>query len=521
MSSFSLASDLSEKRKTVLDRLSSSNQDGNAPILLIMGNEAGDTDSMSSAILSSYLLSKALKLGDQKYSNSFSKSTIVAPLIQQDRRDLPLRAENQFLLSLLNTTQDDLLFMDDLPKMEILSQRSDLLLGLVDHPKLSSTWQPYNIFEKFVDVVIDHHADDGAHKNAKIRLLRGPENGAVGSAVSVVMDTFQDTPQIKDLPASLADLALAALLIDTDNLRPVPKGKATKVDLEAANILLERSTFGSEQRNSFVQTAVQVSGLEKFKSATIEADMEEQGDLHLSQSDTKPVLQAATQYFEILSEKKLDVSRLNTHDLLRRDYKESVANIGAGTPNSIRAGFSSVPVGLSDWVHERHGDAEDRWNGYWKALHQWMIERKLDVAVVGTSFRELAESGTLEERKKNGKHRRELIMAYAEKPSKGQNLFAGLVKGLEEEAYSTSLGGDENQKLELETPWKGNRRVKSTGKRERVEGLEKDGQCSILNESDAKVWIAVLRQKNARASRKIYLPAVLHSLKLASGTRMK
>ncbi|MCO5549682.1 hypothetical protein L7F22_003155 [Adiantum nelumboides] len=521
MSSFTLAGDLSERKKAVLDRLNSSKQDENAPILLIMGNEAGDTDSMSSAILSSYLLSKAISEGNQKYADTFPKSTIIAPLVQQDKRDLPLRAENQFLLSLLNISQDSLLFMDDLPKMGVLAQRSDLLLGLVDHPKLSSTWQPYNTFDKLVQVVIDHHADDGAHKDAKIRVLRGPENGAIGSAASVVVDIFNGTPQLKQLPASLADIALAAILIDTDNLRPAPRGKATEVDLEAANVLLERSTFGSAQRSSFVQTAIQVSGLEKFSSSTIQADMEEQGELHVSQADTKTVLQAATQYFEILSEKKLDVSRLDTHDLLRRDYKESIAELGTSSTDSIRAGFSSVPVGLSDWIHERHGDGEDRWNGYWKALREWMNERKLDVAVVGTSFRELAETGTLEERKKNGKHRRELVLAYLEKPSKGQNLFPGLVKGLEEDAYSASLGGDESQKLELEAPWKGSRRVESTGKRERVGGLEKDGQCPILNESDAKVWIAVWRQRNARASRKIYLPAVLHSLKLASGSRIK
>lgn len=518
MSSFTLVDDLSERKKAALDRLNSSKQDQNAPILLIMGNEAGDTDSMSSAILSSYLLSKAISEGNQKYSDAFPKSTIVAPLIQQDRRDLPLRAENQFLLSLLNVTQESLLFMDDLPKMDTLAQRSDLLLGLVDHPKLSSTWQPYDTFDKLVEVVIDHHADDGAHKNAKIRILRGPENGAIGSAASVVVDLFKGAPQLKELPSSFADIALAAILIDTDNLRPAPRGKATDVDLEAASILLEKSTFGSAQRSSFVQTAVQVSGLDKFSSATIQADMEEQGDLHISQADTTTVLQATTQYFEILSEKKLDVSRLNTHDLLRRDYKESVADLGTSSTDSIRAGFSSVPVGLSDWVHERHGDGEDRWNGYWKALREWMNERKVDIAVVGTSFRELAETGTLEERKKNGKHRRELILAYLEKPSKGQNLFPGLVKGLEEDAYSASLGGggDESQKLELEAPWKGSRRVESTGKRERIGGLEKDGQCSILNESDAKVWIAVWRQRNARASRKIYLPAVLHSVKVAS-----
>ena len=116
---------------------------------------------------------------------------------------------------------------------------------MVDHPKLSSAWQPYDVFEKRVEVVIDHHADDGAHKDAKIRILRGPGNGAIGSAASVVVDEFKESEEMKQLPEPLADLALAAILIDTDNLRPAPKGKATEVDLNAAQLLLAKSTFGS------------------------------------------------------------------------------------------------------------------------------------------------------------------------------------------------------------------------------------------------------------------------------------
>jgi exopolyphosphatase len=99
-------------------------------------------------------------------------------------------------------------------------------------------------------------------------------------------------------------------------------------------------------------------------------------------------LEAASSFFRILSAKKLDVSRLNTLELLRRDYKENTIRLNDG---DFRAGFASVPVGLSDWVHDRHGKDHNRWDSYWSAIRDWMKQRELDVAVVGTSFQEPKE----------------------------------------------------------------------------------------------------------------------------------
>ena len=122
--------------------------------------------------------------------------------------------------------------------------------------------------------------------------------------------------------------------------------------------------------------------------------------IEASKVDSPNSLVAASAYFRILAAKKLDVSRLDSLDLLRRDYKENVVALSEGDLLSLRAGFSSVPVGLCDWVHERYGDGQERWSGYWGSLYQWMGEKGLDIAVVGTSFREDGEE--------KGKHKREL-----------------------------------------------------------------------------------------------------------------
>lgn len=131
---------------------------------------------------------------------------------------------------------------------------------------------------------------------------------------------------------------------------------------------------------------------------------EEQDEMSIEASDLQSpkALEAASSYYRILVAMKQDVTRLSTIDLLRRDYKEQTVHLSEGNSaaSDIRAGFSSVPVGLSDWVHERHSN--DYWDGYWKAITDWMKQKSLDIAVVGTSFRQE------QAHEDKGKHKREL-----------------------------------------------------------------------------------------------------------------
>jgi exopolyphosphatase len=210
--SFSLSEYLADKKKTLLDRLSQAPND-DSPIVIIMGNEAADTDSLASSILLSHLLSTS----QTSESSKFPSSTSYVPLAQLPRADLKLRAENEMLLSILQVNATGVLFLDDLPSMDKLL-RSDIFLGITDHPQLSNLWQPYDTFAEKVQVLVDHHADAQAHKEAKVRILMGPENGAIGCAVSVVVNMFKETAAIQELPSQLADLSLAAILIDTDDV---------------------------------------------------------------------------------------------------------------------------------------------------------------------------------------------------------------------------------------------------------------------------------------------------------------
>jgi exopolyphosphatase len=210
---FSLATSLADKKKALLARLSQP-VDDSAPFIVIMGNEAGDTDSLASSILLSHLLSQS---SDNAHSSKFPKSTTFVPLSQLRREDLKLRSENEMLLAISHLNLSDLLFLDDLPPFDKLL-RSDICFGLTDHPQLSNYWQPYEEFARKVDIVVDHHADDGAHKDAKLRIMKGPNKGAVGSAVSVVIDLFKEEKGVRQLHLAMANLGLAAILIDTDDV---------------------------------------------------------------------------------------------------------------------------------------------------------------------------------------------------------------------------------------------------------------------------------------------------------------
>lgn len=229
---------------------------------VVMGNEAGDLDSLASSLGYSYLASKL-------------KNSPTVALVQTPRTDLYLRAENLHALSLANLdpSNSDLLCIDDTPLSHPLNSSFSKFV-LVDHNTLLA---PFRGSGKVVGI-LDHHADDKTHPDAEFREIE-----PVGSCASLVAKHFQNewTPEA-DVPHEVATLLLTAITIDTGGLKPDDKG--TPTDVDAARFLFAVSTLG--QGNSF-------DGAASLKSLA--------KDLH---------------------DQKADVSHLNTRDLLRRDYKE-------------------------------------------------------------------------------------------------------------------------------------------------------------------------------------------------------
>ena len=186
--------------------------------MLFRSLSAADIDSLASAIAFSYFSSQTP-----------SQKQHVA-LVQTLRADLYLRPENVLALSTSAIDSSSLLTLDDLPSDRLTTLGASF--SLVDHNRLLPMFG-----DAPVAAIIDHHADEGFHLDASPRIIK-----VVGSCSSLVVEYFES---VAPVPGPLADLLLAAILIDTQ-LKPTPEGKATPTDLLSAESLLPTSSLASD-----------------------------------------------------------------------------------------------------------------------------------------------------------------------------------------------------------------------------------------------------------------------------------
>ncbi|KAJ7291136.1 exopolyphosphatase [Mycena rebaudengoi] len=283
-----------------------------------MGNEAGDLDTLASSITYAWMQSEVRK-----------QQTI--PLIQIERDDLGLRAENLYALTLAGITSpaEQLLTTTDTQGVRPFPSHT---FALVDHNRLGEPFSDGNEDVRVV-AVVDHHEDENLYTDSADPRLIAP----AGSCSSHVANLY---PRDADIPKPLATLLLCAILVDTGGLRA--GGKALQVDFDAAAYLIPRSTLAES-------------------------------------------IAPATRLSDELAAKKSDVSHLGAWDLLRRDYKEYTYTLGwhESSP-SIKAGLSTVPLKLKKWGGGGKLEGEAR---------RWMEHQGLTVLGVLTSFRDESKFG--------------------------------------------------------------------------------------------------------------------------------
>ncbi|EPQ28017.1 uncharacterized protein PFL1_04344 [Pseudozyma flocculosa PF-1] len=513
------------------------------PITLVMGNEAGDLDSAASAISLSFLLSR---FGPPE-GHQLPQSTYL-PLIQSNHDDAVLRPENTAAFHASRIDPAHLLCLDDLQHhlglsldSPAFSPEAGVSIALVDHPSLTGPWGGPKASHRRVEIIVDHHEDTGDHADAKMRIVKPPSKEPVGSAASMVANLYRENLVSGAAPKELADLLISAIVIDTDNLRPAPRGKATQADFDAVKLLLPVSSFAYPDLSQQVQlTAFQHSPLNMSTPPSTDIIIDEPAGSSPSAdaaSSDRAVVDAKSKlrpFWEVLVKSKLMVSHLSGRDLLRRDYKElDFVEPASATPEgaklSLRLGFASVPIGLAEWLHKDRpqpslqdvadpkAEVDAAWADWWKTLDAFMEERKIDLAVMTGSFRDAAGGG---EGKEGGKHKRELVLAFAPRSlaaSDAEAVWASLRDGLEADAHVASPD-DVERRLMLEQPWKGQRLPeRAGGKRERVAGLDADGRRRGGSQpASPPRWAKVYKQANARANRKIVLPAVVAVLRNAA-----
>ena len=284
------------------------------------------------------------------------KSPAVA-LIQVERADLKLRAENLYAFKLagLTDTLDELLTLSEISEFQPLPLQKFVL---VDHNRLGTQ---FNHPEAQVVSLFDHHEDEKLYLDASPRII-----APVGSCASLVATQLPMEP----LP-DLALLLLTAILIDTDGLKP--DGKAVQADRESALIVAPKSTIA----NSIPPP----SALSPIDHPNPDALYEAQAIKDLTKT---------------LKEKKSEVSHLSPFDLIRRDYKEYTYTLSwaSGSP-AIKVGLSTVASGLKSWA--TNGALE-------QAVVRWMRQRGITILGVCTSFRDAKK---MSRKSDKGKHKRE------------------------------------------------------------------------------------------------------------------
>ena len=196
--------------------------------------------------------------------------------------------------------------------------------------------------------IIDHHDDEGFHKEADSRLIVVP----VGSCASLVTEYFMGLWENADatLPGEIASLLLCAIFIDTHGLKV--GGKAVPLDHKAVEFLLPKSTFASSP--------------------------------DLISNDLQTLIRT-------LGDRKISVAHLSSRDLIRRDYKEYTFDSTSFSSHDIVVGLATVPLSPEDWLKK---EASPK---FWESLDAWIDERGLDALGILCTYHS----------QKGGKHKRQ------------------------------------------------------------------------------------------------------------------
>lgn len=334
-----------------------------------------DLDSISSAVAYAYLSSHLTSPTPSTYH--------YLPLIQTAREDLHLRPENIAALASSNIVDNQTLFtLDDLPHDS--DSKGVAGYALVDHNRLG---QRFGGVDGNVVAIIDHHVNESAHLNASPRQI-----SLVGSCASLVTEYFSTLVSSSIWPKELADLLLSTILIDT-SLKPLPKGKATEVDIASVKFLIPHSSIA--------------------------------GNLN--------ALVALEEMNTVLLETKMNVGGMSGRDLLRRDYKQysfattagadagASADADGGATTTIQYGLATVPLSFEDWLVK-----SKTWDAIVVEAKEWITAQKLDFLGILTTYNLVKKDGS------KGKHARQLMMVVDAPATLGLDQLIKTIEGNEE-----------------------------------------------------------------------------------------
>lgn len=277
------------------------------------------------------------------------------PVTNIPEADISLRPEFLALLPHANLEREHIITLDDLPQAADTALEPDHTRWiLVDHNALQGALGQN--YAGRVAGAIDHHDDENI-----IPMNTGSEPRIItktGSCCSLVTnycreawDALSSSAQFPDnfvhlashaslWDSQVAKLALAAVLIDTTNLKA--EDKVTEYDVEAVKILESKIASSPEGSKDY----------------------------------------SRDNFFKEISDAKKDIAPLKLYDILRKDYKQ-------WTEGSLKLGVSSVvkPVDfLIKKAEDEAGGSESDTDAFVNSLKKFATDRKLDILAVMTTF---------------------------------------------------------------------------------------------------------------------------------------
>jgi exopolyphosphatase len=298
-------------------------QDGKASEwVMVMGNEGGDLDSITSALTWAYHL-------EHKSQNTSDPIKAIA-LLQTPSDQLDLRPENTLALdnSDMSSEHRDLLNINELPEdVETLSRKLKGIV-LVDHPEPLRRWDDAKILSLF-----DHHKDSGAAPDANPRIFE-----KVASCTTIVarqmLDELEELDEEYHMPHELLQLILGAISIDSSGLDPE---KSSETDKQVSKRILARSRWNDKDLEDVME------------------DLDDE-----------------------LGDAKKDLDHMGLRDLLRRDWKGDFVDTPSERTPTVHLGFASIPISLDEQIERT--EWEEIFN--WFVIHAaWTAEVATDISV--------------------------------------------------------------------------------------------------------------------------------------------
>ncbi len=283
----------------------------------IMGNQAGDADSIISSLALSYVKKlEQIKKNGQEEEESNVLPTFL-PIVCIEKEDLALRRDVTLLLQMAGiTNHDSLVFLNDASFKSIVlneeeSQQPPVQKSftLVDHNKIrSELWQ----FESAVTEIYDHHLDEGFHLDSCQTREVAFENkkATVGSTCTIVTEKIINAySEDKEgtLDGGLGLALLGVILLDTMNMNP-DAAKGTPRDGDAIQFLLDNSDWDT-------------------------LDSENMNNIILTDNTDGPLKPDRVKLYEYLRDSKFDRTfwqEMSARDALRIDYKRFEPNSSPG-----------------------------------------------------------------------------------------------------------------------------------------------------------------------------------------------